>query len=132
MTWDQTLDIGVEPMNREHRDILDAMNAVYDGAQAQQFGPAMNAKIARLGEITTHHFVDEEAFMARVGYPELATHKMIHQKLLKDFGRHAEAIAAAGGVPTKEFFTFLRLWLSAHIKGIDLKYGKFAQAGAHA
>lgn len=132
MTWDQSLDIGVEPMNREHRDILDAMNAVYDGAEAKQFGPGMNAKIARLGEITTRHFADEEAFMAKVGFPELSTHKMIHQKLLKDFGEHAQSIAAAGGVPTRDFFTFLRLWLSAHIKGIDLKYGKFAQAAVKA
>lgn len=106
MLWDQTLDIGVEPMNHAHRDILDAMNAVYDGAQAQQFGTGMVAKIGRLGDITTRHFAEEEQFMAKIGFPELSTHKMIHQKLLQDFSAHSTAIAAAGGVPTKEFFTF--------------------------
>ncbi|WP_264443227.1 bacteriohemerythrin [Novosphingobium sp. JCM 18896] len=132
MNWDQSLDIGVEKMNAEHRDILDAMNIVYDGANAGQSGPAMMAKIARLGDITTRHFADEEAYLARIGYPELEIHKGIHKKLLDDFAVHAQAIAAAGGVPTSAFFTFLRLWLSAHIKCIDLKYGNYAKSAQKA
>ena len=127
MDWDQSLDIGVEAMNREHRDILDAMNAVYDGANAGQSGPAMMAKIARLGDVTKRHFADEEAYLAKINYPELQVHKGIHAKLLADFAAHAQAIEAAGGVPTSAFFTFLRLWLSAHIKCIDMKYGEHAR-----
>lgn len=132
MNWDQSLDIGVEKMNAEHRDILDAMNLVYDGANAGQSGPAMMAKIARLGDITTRHFADEEAYLTRIGYPELEIHKGIHQKLLDDFATHSQAIAEAGGKPTSAFFTFLRLWLSAHIKCIDLKYGNYARSAQKA
>jgi hemerythrin len=132
MNWDQSLDIGVEPMNREHRDILDAMNAVYDGANAGQSGSAMMAKIVRLGDVTARHFADEEVYMAKIGYPGLANHKGIHKKLLDDFAGHTQAIAAAGGVPYSAFFGFLRLWLSAHIKCIDLKYGDFSRGAAKA
>ena len=33
-------------------------------------------------------------------------------------------------MPGKDFFNFLQLWLSAHIKNIDRKYGEHAaQAG---
>lgn len=133
MDWSPALDVGVESMNREHREILSAMNAVYDGAQAGQFGAPMMARIARLGDVTQRHFADEERFMAQTGYPGLETHKAIHARLLRDFTTHAEAIAAAGGVPSKEFFQFLHLWLSAHIKCIDRKYGDHAaQAGSRA
>lgn len=132
MNWDQSLDIGVEAMNREHREILDAMNVVYDSAQAGQSGPAMMAKIARLGDVTTRHFADEEAYLGRIGYPDLVNHKAIHKKLLDDFADHARTIAAANGVPTSAFFTFLRLWLSAHIKCIDLKYGDYSRKVAKA
>ncbi|RZK02037.1 MAG: bacteriohemerythrin [Novosphingobium sp.] len=132
MNWDQSLDIGVERMNAEHRDILDAMNIVYDGANAGQSGPAMMARIRRLGDITTRHFADEEAYLQRIGYPEFDIHKGIHTKLLADFAAHTQAIEAAGGVPTGAFFTFLRLWLSAHIKCIDLKYGNFARSSPKA
>lgn len=133
MEWSPELDIRVESMNREHRDILTAMNAVYDGAQAGMAGPAMMARIARLGEVTTRHFADEERFMDQCGYPDATTHKAIHAKLLRDFTAHVATIEKAGGVPTQAFFQFLRLWLSAHIKRIDRQYGDHAVAtGARA
>lgn len=126
MTWDATLDIGVEAMNREHRDILDAMNRVFDMNEAGRSGAGMMAEIARLGDITTRHFRDEEVFMAKSGFPDLEPHKRIHAKLLADFAAHASAAEAAGGRPSSAFFQFLRLWLSAHIKCIDRKYADHA------
>ncbi len=36
MTWDQTVHIGVEPMHREHREILDAMNKIVAAHEAGQ------------------------------------------------------------------------------------------------
>ncbi|MDE8650310.1 hemerythrin family protein [Novosphingobium album (ex Liu et al. 2023)] len=132
MDWDATLDIGVEEMNREHREILAAINAIYDGAHAGQFGEPMIARIARLADITVRHFADEERLMAREGFAQLETHKAIHRKLLTDFSAHQDAIAAMGGVPTNAFFSFLRLWLSAHIKCIDRKYAEHMQAGSAA
>ena len=132
MEWSPDLDIRVESMNREHRDILAAMNAVYDGAQAGMSGPAMMARIGKLGDVTIRHFADEERFMAECRYPDIDTHKAIHAKLLRDFTAHVAAIEKAGGVPTKEFFQFLHLWLSAHIKRIDRKYGDHAATGAKA
>lgn len=131
MLWDETLDIGVEAMNREHRDILDAMNKVFDAAAAGLNGPAMMALIGRLGQITAHHFADEEKFMTKIGFPTLEAHKRVHAKLLADFAAHAAAIEKDNGTATQAFFQFLRLWLSAHIKCIDRKYGEHAhQAGA--
>jgi hemerythrin len=127
MTWDDSLDIGVHEMNREHQDILDAMNAIYDAHQAGKTGGVINSMISHLGAVTTRHFRDEEAFMARIKYADLENHKRIHAKLLTDFAAHQAAAAAAGGAPSPAFFQFLRLWLSAHIKCIDLKYAEYSR-----
>lgn len=132
MTWDDSLDIGVHEMNREHQDILDAMNAIYDACQAGKKGGVVNAMIASLGAVTTRHFRDEEAFMARIGYADLENHKRVHARLLKDFATHQAAAVAAGGQPSTAFFQFLRLWLSAHIKCIDLKYAEYSRRSAPA
>lgn len=130
MTWDKSLDIGVEEMNADHREILDAMNAIYDAHAAGQTGPAINRLIERLGEITTRHFADEEAYMASIGFPDLSVHKRIHATLLQDFGRHAAGIKSVDGIANAAFFGFLKRWLTAHIKGIDTKYAAHSRHAA--
>lgn len=126
MTWDPSLDIGVSAMNKEHREILDAMNKIYDAHSAGQKGETINRLVAALGSVCVKHFADEERFMAEIAFPGLSTHKHIHRTLLEDFTKHAGTIRAAGGVANDGFFDFLKRWLVAHIKGIDAKYGQHA------
>jgi hemerythrin len=128
MNWDQTLDIGVAAMNKEHRDILDAMNKIFDAHEAGQKGEVINQLVARLGDVCTRHFADEENFMAKTDYPGLHTHKLIHIQLLENFSEHAEVIKADGGMANDKFFGFLKRWLVAHIKGIDIKYATHANS----
>ncbi len=127
MSWDESLDVGVKAMNAEHRDILDAMNAIFDATAAGETGPRINRLVGRLGEVCISHFRDEEAFMKKCAFPDLDLHARIHAKLLTDYTQHAKTIEAAGGRVEPAFFHFLRYWLTAHIKGVDRKYGDHAK-----
>jgi len=122
MTWDASLDVGVDDMNREHQEILALMNQLHDLKQDGVTGLPVTKLVQKLGEVTTHHFADEEAYMESINYAGLSSHKFIHQDLLKKYGEYAQEIAAANGRMDDRFFTFLKLWLTAHIKGIDMKY----------
>jgi len=122
MTWDSSLDVGVETMNDEHKQILDLMNEIHDRAATGETGQAMTALVERLAQVTIDHFRDEEAYMASVDFAGLASHKLIHADLLKKYTAHADAIRANGGTVPSDFLLFLKLWLTAHIKGIDMKY----------
>jgi hemerythrin len=132
MEWNDTLDIGVDAMNNEHKQILDAMNRIYDAAQAGRAGEDINRLVAQLGSVCVRHFKDEEAFMASIAFPGLTNHKLIHEDLLDRFARHSEEIRIAGGRANGQFFHFLQHWLAAHIKGIDRKYGDHARGKAKA
>ena len=126
MTWDQSLDIGVSAMNDDHKQILDAMNRIYDASEAGRTGEEVNRLVSRLGEICVAHFKDEESYMASIGFPGLPNHKFVHVALLERYAEHAAQIKAAGGRADNVFFHFLQHWLTAHIKGIDVKYGEHA------
>ncbi|MBR9825899.1 MAG: hemerythrin family protein [Alphaproteobacteria bacterium] len=123
MTWDSSLDVGVADMNREHQQILDLMNKIYDAREAGQTGASVIALVDRLAQVTIDHFRDEETYMEKTGYAGLASHKLIHKDLLEKFTGFADEIKASGGTVPDRFLTFLKLWLSAHIRGIDMKYG---------
>jgi hemerythrin-like metal-binding protein len=132
MEWDASLDIGVGTMNHEHKQILDAMNRIYDAVRAGRAGEEINRLVEQLGTVCVRHFKDEESYMTSIGFPGLANHRYIHADLLDRFARHAAEIRAAGGRTDDHFFHFLRHWLTAHIKGIDRKYGVFAARGPRA
>lgn len=132
MLWDQSLDVGVESMNREHRDILAVMNKIFDAAASGQNGPVINSLVAQLGDVCARHFADEEEYMRVMQFPGLQPHKLLHQSLLAKFTEHAAQIGAAGGVAGPEFFRFLKFWLSSHIHGVDMKYGPKANDAAAA
>jgi len=123
MNWDDSLDVGVDQMNHEHQQILDLMNKIYDAREAGQSGAPVVTLVDRLARVTIDHFRDEEAYMERTGYTGLASHKLIHKDLLDKFTGFATEIKANGGEVPEKFLTFLKLWLSAHIRGIDMKYG---------
>jgi hemerythrin len=129
MLWDASLDVGVGAMNREHQQILDVMNRIYDASAKGVEGKSINDLVAQLGQVCVDHFADEERYMERIGYPELDRHRQLHARLLGQFQQHADVIKSAGGRPAPEFFHFLKFWLTSHIKGIDVKYA--AHAGAH-
>ncbi|GLK51419.1 MAG: hypothetical protein CMH94_08310 [Oceanicaulis sp.] len=122
MNWDASLDVGVESMNDDHKQILDLMNAIHDRAATGETGASMIALVDALARVTIEHFRDEEAYMASVNFAGLASHKLIHADLLKTFSDHAGTIRANGGEVPSGFLMFLKLWLTAHIKGIDMKY----------
>lgn len=128
MQWDaQKFDVLVPDMNREHQHLIGIMNRLYDAAEAGANKAALDKLLIELRDYTLKHFRDEEAFMAKVGFPHLDNHRRMHQKLVQDFVRYYEEFAAGTGELPKAFFNFLRLWLTAHILNIDHRYGEFVQ-----
>ena len=128
--WNSNLDLGVDSMNDEHKHLIDLMNKLHALNESKSPHATLLRAVDDLAGYTVKHFADEEAFMASVNFPGLATHKLIHQQLLQQLSEQRDAFAQAGGTVPDAFFKFLKHWLSAHIKGIDMKYGRHANANA--
>lgn len=121
-TWNTTLDVGVDAMNDEHRILLDHMETLHEAVRS---GAPFDAQLAALDVVIAYaaeHFADEEAYMASIGWPKLAEHRIIHQMLVRKIGKHRDTILAAGAI-TDRLFDFLEFWLVTHIQGIDAAYG---------
>ncbi len=128
MNWDQSLDVGEDKMNHEHQDILKLMNDLHDAWLAGKTGSEVLIILRDLVKVTTDHFADEEVYMQEIGYASLATHKMIHADLLKKLNGYYDFYRSNDGQLSRDFFSFLKLWLTAHIKGVDMKYAGRAKA----
>ena len=125
--WDPAkYALDVPKMDNGHKGLIASMNKLHHLREAGAGGPDLQRELEHLLQLTVRHFAEEEAFMASIGFPGLPNHKRIHEDLLQKARLHKERFEASGKL-TDEFFNFLRLWLKAHICGIDVKYAAHAR-----
>ncbi len=130
--WDKTkYTTYVSAMDKEHEKLVAIMNRLYQENDQGVPKAQLLKTVDELAKYTTQHFASEEAYFMKIpNYKSADTHKRIHENLLKDFGAHVEKFkkSSENKVPN-DFFMFLKVWLSAHICGIDRKYGEITKAG---
>jgi len=124
LQWKEQFTLGVAAMDRDHKELVDAMNRVHELATAGAEKASIDGAIAHLVQLTTRHFDDEERHMEKIGYPDLSRHRRIHKDMLRKVAAHHQAFQAGDGTVDQRFFDFLVHWLAAHICHIDRKYAK--------
>ena len=125
--WDPAkYSLHIGPMDDEHKIIIACMNKLHELNDAKAARSAMTRALTELVSVTVRHFGDEEAFMTKIGFPDLSKHKLIHKSLLEKMGGFKRDFDAGGDL-TEEFFSFLSFWLKSHICGIDMKYSEFSR-----
>ncbi len=127
--WDPSkYALGVADMDREHETLIGLMNKLHALSGAGASKAELGRALQDLAKYTVKHFADEEAYMARTQYAGLEKHKAIHAELLRRVGEYAASFEATGKLGA-DLFSFLKLWLKAHICNIDAKYaGRSAAA----
>ncbi len=130
--WDQQkFTTYVDAMDREHEVLIKLMNQLYQLNETSGKKPQLLKIVEQLGAKTKAHFDSEEKYLETLpGYKLLPAHKKIHETLLNNYREHQEKFRQSKDdkLPL-DFFNFLKVWLSAHICGIDRKYGEIAKAG---
>ena len=84
---------------------------------------AMAAKKDALVDYARRHFMDEEKLMADSQYPELAHHRIEHDRLTREALDFRARFVEGKPVSTLEFAKFLSDWLVKHIIVMDKKIG---------
>lgn len=128
LSWTPILQVGVNAMDEEHKVLIGLMNDLHSANEKQAAHADLRRILTALVDYTKKHFADEEKYLESISYPELAVHKVVHQQLLSKLAENQKAFEAQQGPVPAAMFDFLNLWLNAHIKGIDMKYGAFSKA----
>ena len=126
--WDpDVFGLDVPQMDDEHRELMSIMNALHE---ANESGESRATKLYicdQLLQYTRKHFADEEAYMDQIEYHDRENHKEIHRNLLVKLDRQVDQYRDSNQEAiSPDFFEFLKLWLSGHIKGVDKSYASHA------
>ena len=118
--WHEELVIGIEPFDREHRDMVDAINHLHSLGGPERDSAAFSAAVDRLIHVAEDHFTHEERVLRHHRCPNLVMHQREHDELLDD----VTALRLVGNDPAEVtgMLKMLRDWLIDHIVHFDRGY----------
>ncbi|HEX6504411.1 MAG TPA: bacteriohemerythrin [Terriglobales bacterium] len=124
VTWDQTYSVKVQSCDSEHQKLFSLINKLHDAMKSGQ-GRTVLAEIVReLEKYTQTHFLAEEALLQKTQYPRLNDQRLQHQKFVGEVKKFRENLDKGVAGDSISVLTFLKDWLSKHIKQTDTLYSE--------
>lgn len=128
ITWDETYTVKVRSCDDDHKKLFALINDLHDAMKAGKGAQIIQKVIQDLGNYTKYHFTREEALLEKAEYPELASHRLQHKEFVNKIDQfHKECQKGMTG-QSIAVTSFLRDWLSKHIKQTDRQYSAHLNA----
>jgi len=118
-------ELNIDEADRQHQIMVSMMNEVLLLILKKRSKLSIGKAMGALSEYTEIHFIWEENFMGRNGFPGLEEHKKAHKSLidsLMTFQREFEV--NFNPAQTDEWVRKLSSWLVNHIQSHDIKYAR--------
>ena len=127
--WQDTLSVGIEPIDNQHKQWIQYFNDTAEAVASQQNRTQISKTLGFLMDYTETHFSTEEKYMTGSAYAALKEHKAKHDELrstlaslVRDFEDEGITARLAEAVDT-----FLGHWLINHIREVDMKFGAYVK-----
>lgn len=122
--WDRArYTVQVKQFDDEHQELVHLINDLHSAMKSGKSRDLLGHTLNKLVEYTKTHFANEEAALARIGYPELSSHRKEHGEFIKHVAEFQREFAAGETTVTVDVMEFLRSWLVDHILKSDRNYG---------
>ncbi|MHB8121218.1 MAG: bacteriohemerythrin [Desulfuromonadaceae bacterium] len=125
--WRESLAIGVEAIDNQHKELLLRFDRLLSACQAGQGAEELKKLQTFLREYVHTHFRDEEELQRLHGYPDYDAHHAQHLYFIEQIDK-LEAETRVDGVSTHhvvETNSMLLKWLLNHISKVDKELGTF-------
>jgi len=131
VVWTDTLAIGVQVIDDQHRQLFDIRNRLASCLEpgADENGEHFHRILSELFEYTRSHFTAEEEIMQSAGFPDLTAHRQKHASFIDSLVELSRAAPEERNV-RQQGVTFLTKWLLAHICQSDMEIRYFLE-GRH-
>lgn len=130
ITWRDSLSIGIEEIDSQHKELLQRFDRLLNACQAGQGINELKKLQIFLEEYVYTHFNAEEALQRQSGYPEYEAHLAEHAYFIDQI-KKLKSETLEDGVYTHhvvETNNMLLKWFLNHIAKVDAKLGAFLKA----
>jgi hemerythrin len=122
MLWDETMSVGVPELDSQHQALIALINDAYEAIRKHD-EHLMTTLLDQMREYAVMHFHFEEEYMQQNGYPDLASHRELHDGFNDKVDEFQQQLHSRTNF--SQVFVFLSRWLTAHIMKEDMRYTKY-------
>ncbi|MFT9076643.1 bacteriohemerythrin [Ethanoligenens sp.] len=130
MVWKDSLSVGIELIDSEHKELIRAVNELFDACMHGKGRAKISETVTFVEDYTVKHFGDEEKLQKEYKYPDYPAHHQLHQTFVNDLKSYKAQLEKDG--PTVQlvakFNTFVSTWLIKHISVEDKKIGVYIRS----
>lgn len=127
--WDETFSVHNAEMDGQHQKWIDAINELHEALTCPGLTTLRSISeksLEAMMQYVRYHFAAEEGYLLAINYPDLAGHKMIHEKFYVQIKGLLCDVKEGRTVLNSEIMKTMTNWLQNHILQEDLKYSRFA------
>jgi hemerythrin len=125
IVWKPEYNLGIPIIDDQHRGIVTIINSLYFGMQNNYVHHTFVPIVEMINSYSQFHFLMEEDFYAKTGFPNLKHQQEMHRGLISELARV--------GKQSKEekdpypFMAFMKKWWIDHICSEDMLFRDFLQ-----
>jgi hemerythrin len=127
MPWSPRYATGIPAIDAQHQRLFEIIQKLQEALEADRAQGETLETTAFLVRYVDEHFRAEEAYMARIGYPDLEEHQELHGRLRSRVQGIRQQVEEAQGGSAMELSTLLFEWLRDHILHDDFSYVRYAR-----
>lgn len=90
------LETGNPTIDKEHRELIDAVNKLFDACSEGKGRTSMDETIKFLNNYVNRHFSHEEQLQQQSGYPGITAHKAFHKQYKQTLEEITARISVSG------------------------------------
>ncbi len=123
ITWTPQLSVGVQPLDNDHKLLVSLINQLHDVVEDDQDRDTVGSVLNALVDYTEYHFEHEERLMRICGYPDLESHKKIHDVMKAKVIKVRDEYAGSRNKDLGEgVLEFIKTWFAEHVQSLDKLY----------
>ncbi|WP_020611976.1 bacteriohemerythrin [Sediminispirochaeta bajacaliforniensis] len=125
ISWNQSLSVGVDTFDDQHKVLIGHLNALHDAMRNGKSNEIIAKVLDELVKYTVYHFSSEEKAFEQYDYPDTDKHKAEHQFFTQKAIDLQEQFQAGKLFISVDALNFLMDWVQNHILGSDAAYRSF-------
>lgn len=123
--WKSEYSVENVTIDSQHKGLFNIINELFTAMRTGKTEEKTKIILKKLQQYTVSHFKYEEEKMKQYNYPDLNTHKQLHQSFVSRIETFIAESEAENKTISIDLLKLLKEWLQNHILKIDKQYTPF-------